>query len=68
MDGLYSKKYSVKNIDKNSLSDIFSQNVSMALRAHSDYEVTKPLTEIGWRASKQYFNVSWIILKVTLLN
>ena len=30
----------------------------MALRAQNDYEVMKQLPEIGWRASKQYFNVS----------
>ena len=29
----------------------------MALRAQNDYEVMKQLPEIGWRASKQYFNV-----------
>ena len=40
------------------ISDILSQNVSMALRAYSNYEVTKTLPEIGWRASKQFFQVS----------
>ena len=41
------------------ISDILSQNVSMALRAYSNYEVTKTLPEIGWRASKQFFQVSF---------
>ena len=38
--------------------DLAEQNVSMALRAHPRFEVTKNLPEIGWRALKQYYLVS----------
>lgn len=34
-----------------------AQNVSMALRTYSKYEMMKNLSEIGWRSSKTFFLV-----------
>jgi hypothetical protein len=33
------------------------QNISMALRSNPTFELIKALPEVGWRATKQYFQV-----------
>lgn len=39
------------------LIDTALQHVSMVLRGQLDYEMVKPLSDIGWRLRKHYFHV-----------
>jgi PX domain-containing protein kinase-like protein len=39
------------------VTELALQHVSMALRSEVNYEVVKPVPEIGWRLRKHYFLV-----------
>ena len=43
------------------LLDIHLQNVTMCFRAAANYEIVKPIGEVGWRIKKDYFQVRILV-------